>query len=272
MQLQGIVKPIPAGGKLVKSHELIIERILEGWHDTKGKLPVTVLYGVDEAGKQSIAQNACAQKGLSLWHLPAELIPQKPDEAQTLAELWTRESALLGGGLFISARAEEAVLKNAARFIDDVPGPVFLAARERWQGTDGFMLAFEVDKPLKMEQKRFGSRLWRIELLNKHEVIPALVGQFNLGAAAIEAVVSEAKFLEKEGAALPVALWQAACEATRPEISSSPQIKPKAEMAGLVLPLREKQLLEEIALVVAQRLRVYEEWGFERVSAAGAWG
>jgi len=270
-QLQGIVKPTTCKSQLVNSHQQILETILAIWQPTKQKLPLIQMFGADENGKQSIVQHACAQTGLELWCLPAELIPQKPEETQELANLWTRESALLGAGIFVSAEdADAGVMKGVVGFIESVPGPVFLSTRERRQVAIDSAVSLEVNKPLKIEQRHLWESYLANESLNQHGVISGLVGQFDLNASAIKTIIQDAKLLVKGGATLTEALWQSACAVTRPKISElAQQITPKATLNSLVLPQREKQLLEGIALHVAQRQKVYGEWGFENASSRG---
>jgi AAA+ superfamily predicted ATPase len=270
-QLQGLIKPAPHADMLVESHKRIIVKILAAWQDAKAKLPLIQLYGPDEAGKLAIAQQACAQTGLSLWTLPAELIPQKAEEAQALAELWTREAALIRAGLFVSAEETEAAMQRTIlRFIDNLASPVFLGSRIRWLQEISPRVLLEVNKPLRKEQRL----LWQSSMAGQSSdldsVFDALVGQFDLSMLAIQSAAHEAALLRKEGMNLPDSLWRAACEVSRPRISELAQrIIPKATMDGLVLPEREKQLLKELAFHIVQRHKVYSEWGFESASGRG---
>ena len=50
-----------------------------------------------------------------------------------------------------------------------------------------------------------------------------------------------------------------------------PLITLKPNIDYLVLPKREKQLLREIAIHVAQRTKVYEEWGFGFLQQVKVW-
>lgn len=270
-QLRGIVKPVQESDMLVESHERVIRRILAICQDAKGKMPLIQLCGQDEVSKLSIGQSALAKIGLGVWLLPAELIPPKPDEAAALIQLWTREAALLGAGLYISAEdAEQATQKTIIRFAEDIPGPVFLGTRDRWQILANNAVFLEVNKPLLTEQRQ----LWQTNIKGENSsldaTVSALVGQFNLNTSAIKAAAQNATLLEKEGVSLQDALWQSACVVSRPRISElAQQITPKATLDCLVLPKREKQLLKEIAVHVAQRHRVYGDWGFQNFSSRG---
>jgi hypothetical protein len=270
-QLQGLIKSSSANSTLIESHRAIVDKILSVWPNAKAKLPTIELYGPDEAGKLAIAQGACAQTGLRMWILPAELIPQKADEAEVLAQLWTREAALLGAGLFVSAEETEMVVQRGVlRFIDRVASPVFLSSRDRWLTDTSSRVLLEVNKPLRAEQRLLWQSSIAAQSTDLDSVIDVLVGQFDLNASAIQTAAYEANLLTKGGASLPQALWQAASSVSLPRISELAQrMTPKATIDSLVLPQREKLLLQEIVLHVAQRHKVYDDWGFENTSGRG---
>ena len=55
--------------------------------------------------------------------------------------------------------------------------------------------------------------------------------------------------------------------AVRPRMAElAQQIIPKAKIDDPGLPIREKNLLHDIAVQVKQRDKVYEEWGFKKIS------
>jgi len=279
-KLEGIIKSVSNKNNnesTVESHLRIVDKILFAWHNhnncDKEQLPLIQLCGVDEAGKLSIAQTALAAKHLNIWQLPAELIPQKPRETTALAQLWNREAALLNAGLFITTEdtTETQTQKNTLRFIDQLLNPVFLSTTQRWQTPNNNTITLQVNKPLKHEQRQ----LWQTNIKNPDphlpQVISALVNQFNFNASAIKATTNEA-VLHGNDANLSTqeVLWEAACAVSRPKfLQLAQQITPKATLDNLVLPEREKQLLKEIIIHVAQRHKVYEEWGFEDKNSRG---
>jgi len=74
----------------------------------------------------------------------------------------------------------------------------------------------------------------------------------------------------KEGGNLYDALCEASRAVTRPKLGElAQQIHPRAALEDLVLPEREKRLLRELALHVAQRHTVYTEWGFDTKISQG---
>ncbi|MCL2643236.1 MAG: ATP-binding protein [Candidatus Bathyarchaeota archaeon] len=298
--LQGIIKPAPNSEPPVESHMHLANQILSTWHndENKEKIPLIQLYGVDETGKLSIAQTTLTTQQLRLWHLPAELIPQKPPETTALAQLWTREAALLGAGLLITTTTTENTPNNTPdnaaqtqratlRFIEQTSSPIFLSTNEQWQipNNNPPTLTLQVNKPLKTEQQQ----LWQTNLQNHpplnqdpnlQNTISALVHQFNFNASTIKTTINNATQQQHNnknnsddnvaGLSTHNMLWESACAVSRPKfLNLAQQITPKATFENLILPEREKQLLKEIIIHVAQRHKVYHEWGFENKNNRG---
>lgn len=271
-KLRGILRWIRGNSAIVESHEVLKRKILPQLHNDREKMPIIQLWGSDDASKISIAKNACAQMGLDLWLLPGELVPTRTEDMESFISIWTREAALLASGLYIVAEEVEPVAQRTVRHLTEaIPGPIFLGTRERWGVLDPRTVTLEVKKPEKAEQRK----LWKVHLPtyvdspNERE-ISKLTSEFNLNADSIQAAIEEASSLTNGGEELYEALWNACRSGTRPRLSQlAQQITPRAKMYDLVLPEREKQLLHEIAIHVAQRDRVYEEWGFEEKSSRG---
>ncbi len=304
--LQGMLKAVRVQIPfIVASHKLLTERILLAWssnsnnenimkkqknkkkkenNNNKEKFPCIKLWGTDKTSKMNIAKWACNEIGLDLWHIPGELIPTKPEEMQSFIQLWTRESALLGSGLYISAEdVVEPAVQNSIRQLvveeeqHQVPRPLFLGTNEPWSILKDPTITIEVKKPLKEEQ----CQIWK-SCLGEGEYsfyynnefsseISKLVSQFDLNAYAIQAAAMEALLSMKcDGASLPSAIWKSSRAAARPRMAGlAQQIIPKARLNDLVLPAREKHLLDDIAVQVKQKDKVYEEWGFEKISGRG---
>jgi SpoVK/Ycf46/Vps4 family AAA+-type ATPase len=153
--------------------------------------------------------------------------------------------------------------------MNGIAGPVFLSINEPWKDGVNSALLFDVSKPTKPEQRK----LWNI-LLQKSipsaeddsyldREVMRVVNQFNLNTSSIQLAVSEADLAIKSGKNLRQALWSASLGRARPRLSELAQrIVLTASLDDLVLPEKEKQLLQSIVASVKQRYRVYEEWGF----------
>ena len=89
-----------------------------------------------------------------LWRIPWEIIPERREEQEPMAQIWSRESALMNAGIYIMTYdAEPAVQKVIRRFMNSVAGPVFLSTNEPWKADDNAnsTLSFDVSKPTKAE-------------------------------------------------------------------------------------------------------------------------
>lgn len=272
-QLRTMLRPVRENVPLVSSHKCLVERILLSWRTSKGKLPAIQLLGIDETSKLAIAQKACAGLGLTLWQLPAEMIPTKADEMDSFIQLWTREAALLESALYISVEdIDSSIQKNIARLVYDIPGPIILGTREKLHVVDDQSdISFEVKKPTKMEQFELWQSFLGEPSQSLNATISKVVSQFDLNASAVQLASKKAFLLSSsDGITLPRALWDASLEVSRPRLNElAERIVPKAKMDELVLAEQEKRLLCEISIHVAQRTKVYEEWGFESSSSRG---
>ncbi|HEV2389833.1 MAG TPA: AAA family ATPase, partial [Nitrososphaerales archaeon] len=273
-QLEGLVRPVGEQGSIVSSHERIVKRVVLLWKEAQNRVPIVQLWGQDETNKLTIAKKACAEVGLGLWQVPAELVPTKADEMERFVRLWTREAALLGSGLYISAEdTDSPAQKSLRRLLDAIPGPAFLGTREPWGELEQRSVSIEVKKPEKQEQRS----LWRKYLgpagsassLNE-QGLSKLVGQFDLNEHSIRLAAANGVSAVKDGGDVYEALSEASRAATRPRLGElAQQISPRATLDDLVLPEREKRLLRELALHVAHRHTVYTEWGFEAKVSRG---
>lgn len=266
--LQGIVEQVRSGAPFAESHDAAADVILSAWKSTR---PLRAqLVGPDDASKKTVAGVVCQQLGLNLWQIAGDLVPQRPDELESLAQLWDRESALLGAALYVQASdLEPAAEKIIRRFLASMAGPAFLSISQRWP-QEGFMPAVEVSKPAKLEQRL----LWE-SLLGSGEndlagAVSRVVNQFDLSTASIQSAASDALLAMSKGMDPAGALWAAGRKAAGPSMSHLAQrIAARATMDDLILGQKEKDLLRSIIASARQRFRVYEEWGFARSGDRG---
>jgi AAA+ superfamily predicted ATPase len=264
-QLQGFVRPARTVAILAESHMRLVGRIMLALNGRGGKRPAVLLWGADGTGKLAIAGRVCAELGLDLWQAPADLLPSKADEVDSFVQLWTRESALLGAGLYISAEdAEPATQRLVRRLADEIPGVLFVGTSDRWPQTSSATVTLEVKKPEKEEQRRIWNACLGELSAGLDDEVSRLVSQFDLSSSSIQAAAEEALLSVKNGGhSLPSALWESSRVASRPKMSDLAQhISPKARMEDFVLPEREKLLIRDIAIHVRQRDKVYREWGW----------
>ncbi len=270
-QLNGILIPVYENSELLDSHRSVVEKILLLLQNGERKMPLVQLLGAEES-KLTVAKNACSQLGLNLWQMDGEFIPSKYDEIEALIRVWCREAALLDSGLYISAEdVEPATQKIIRRFIEQIPGLVFIGVREPWASMKLQTISIQIKKPTKSEQQKLWSALLALGLEEPDQKeISNITGQFNLSAQSIHESSKTAFKLSKNNSEIYKTLWNTCRTANRPRLSELAQeIIPTATMKDLVLPEKEKQLLNEIAIHVAQRSKVYGEWGFEAKSSRG---
>ncbi|MGD1992200.1 MAG: ATP-binding protein [Anaerolineae bacterium] len=237
-----------------------------------GPPPFIQLVGPDSLSKQLVAGHAAMSLGLDLYRMPAELLPERPAELETLVRLWQRESILMPVALYLDAQEADGEASREEdrrgeppihRFLSRNPGLVFLSTREVRPRLGRSHLPIDVDKPTVAEQRA----AWAGVLSLAADDTPAqLAGQFNLnlvtihqiGEAALAAPVGEGQSLDDR-------LWGACLAHTRPRMDQLAQrIDPKATWGDIVLPEEQSTLLHQIADQVGRRVRVYDEWGFRQ--------
>jgi hypothetical protein len=231
---------------------------------------VVQLVGPDTLSKQLVAGHTAAALDRQVVRLPAESLPARADELETLARLWERESILLPIALYLDAHDELTAWPTADgqapslhRFLARCTGLVFLDTREVRLGLGRYSLPFDVDKPTPAEQQA----AWQTALGPEASESPGcLASQFNLNLPTIQLIAQAAQAEAMEGALdLGQRAWRACLVRTRPHLDVLAQrIEPIATWDDIVLPETERKLLEQIASQVSQRSRVYDEWGFRQ--------
>jgi len=228
--------------------------------------PVVQLLGIDGSTKQMIAGYASHELGKMLYYLPIQLIPQQLGEMETFSRLWQRECNLLSLALYLDVHEFDHAQTSAqasflSRFLDTSPGTFFMDARDRWTDLIRESIVLETAKPKTSEQQA----AWSNALGLRSDGIPAkLACQFDLNLSTINQI-AQRELHESDGGSLPLEerLWRACRESTRPTLDGLAQpLKPVATCEDIVLPKKEKDLLELIARQVKYRCRVYDKGGF----------
>ena len=236
--------------------------------------PIVQLLGPDGLSKQVVAQTAAEGLGRVAFRLPAENLPSDAGQLEQIGRLWARESVLQPVALYLDAQeadGEGAATPPWQRFLSHSGGIFFLATREARPGL-GHVAAIEIERPTPAEQVE----LWAEALADADAAETTagsprlLASQFNLNAMTIRAVAAQAgAAADADDAPLDHdRLWDACLANTRPRLDLLAQrIEPKATWDDIVLPPDAEEPLRQIAAQVAQRHRVYDEWGFrERLS------
>ncbi|MEO8972505.1 MAG: ATP-binding protein [Ktedonobacteraceae bacterium] len=264
--------------QLSLSHEHLVKTIIRHWERSEQAFPLIQLVGPDALSKQLVAFYASTALQQHLYRMPVEMLPQQAADLETLARLWHRESLLLPLALYLDAQesdgggAAEGQTQSLVRFLSRSEGVFFLGVRETWARVGRANIALDVAKPTSAEQQA----AWQIALGDQAGDIPVqLAGQFHLNVTTIHRIARERleqlehaqQQQQGESDASPVSLidllWESCRIVTRPRLDMLAQrLDLKATWDNLVLPPEETDMLHQIADQVAQRGKVYEEWGF----------
>jgi hypothetical protein len=264
--LAGLVQPLQKPAPLTEEHTRIAARAAAAWREARaGSLPVIQLCGDDPAATRALAHAVAAAVGLRLVALPAASVPVAPAELDLFIRLWEREAALGRTALLVEwddADAPEAArLPAVTRLVERARAAIVLAGRQRRALTGRATVTFDVRRPGMAEQRLIWQRALAQAGVSVNGRVEALVSQFNLGTAAIDAAVAEALGRGEHDAA--GALWEACRYQARPRMENlARRIEPAATWDDLVLPDAQLATLQQIAAHARQRARVYETWGF----------
>ena len=276
-RLEDHLEPVERGADLVPSHAALVDRIVDSWAlASTPRLPAIELYGPDRDSKRGILAAVCARLNLVLYALPAHVLGQAGDEL-LLARLITREAVLGSAALMVECEESDgdaASTQATRRLIERVGAPLFLTRSHRGAPLRRRTLGFEVRRPTRPEQLA----LFRSALdlssdggdANALHWIDRVAAQFDLGAPAIRAAGAATRAALPDGAEPGRRLWDACRVQSRTRLDELAQrIDSGVGWDDLALPPLQRRMLEDIALRVRQRTRVYETWGFGHKSTRG---
>ncbi|MCX2864882.1 ATP-binding protein [Paucibacter sp. PLA-PC-4] len=252
---------------------------------------VAVLRGAHRDSKRQVAGACAAALDLHLYRLSADALNAAPQELDTLARLWHRESLLLPLMLYVDAHdldrsgGPEGAPARLARLLVRTGGRIIVDTRDGLVLPEPAALTLDIAKPSAGEQRE----AWR-EVIESLGGVPAeagpadeddeeddpvatmaddlagqLAAQFDLSQPEIEAIghATARGTPPADARALKAALWRAGMQGTRPHLERLAQrLDAKATWGQIVLPEAEMAQLRQIAAQVRSRSRVYDEWGF----------
>jgi hypothetical protein len=234
--------------------------------------PAVNLAGPRGAGKQCVAAALCESIGLRLFGLDYHRLPDPGAERQEMLRLLEREAALLQFAVYLDTTEADPADRAAALLLDEVIEHlgVFLivGSAERWSSRRE-ILAVRVPKPDSVAKRA----LWQAALEGEQHSLDGRIGaavqQFDFGPQMILQAVAAAKNRARlrtpdDGCEItPDDLWEACRDQAGWRLDDLAQrILPCYSWDDIVLPGEVTRLLREIAAQVAQRVKVYEEWGF----------
>ncbi|NDJ78499.1 MAG: ATP-binding protein [Chloroflexi bacterium] len=261
------LEPLRDIGELPPSQLDTLEQVRFHIRNGAGRQPVIQLVGPDSHSKQLIAGGVALLEERRLYRLPAGLLPRQSQDLELLARLWERESRLSNVALYVDAREVDVsnpadeLAQHLKRLLFLVEGLVLLDTRIVWPGLGAPSVTIDVNRPTPVEQRA----AWEIMVGATAPDSPAqLAGQFNLNLDTIAGIaISAAARQAESGGYLDDLLWDTCLGHTRPQLDTLAQrIDVKAGWDDIILPKEQKAILSQIADQVAQRTRVYDEWGF----------
>lgn len=286
-RLMDLTQPVQPGGALVASHRAQADQIVAAWGQAASRtaLPAVQLVGEGSAAKRAVAAEACAQSGLRLLALPAEALPAASGELEPLVRLWEREAALTGAALLLDCdgldsagpeggNAERAGI--AARFVERISGPLFVAVPERRSFRQRPVLTLEIGKPALEEQHALWEAALGPEAAALNGALAHLTAHFDVGLEAVRAAslsaLAETARLAAHGEPPPLqtALWDACRMQARTSLDNLAQrVEARTTWDDLVLPAPQRDILLDILANVRRRSTVYQTWGFGGRSTRG---
>lgn len=250
---------------LVPSHEAIAHQIIQLWQQAQGQLPIIQLCGTNDETKRAIAQHIAHHFQATLLIVAAELLPKQGEALTLLQCLLEREWQLNRAMMMVELDEEEHPAPGILRLMDSLQVPVLFSTISRHPQRHRTLITFEVNAPTHSEQENLWlNRLMAETTEERSQIAPhqldQLVSNFNLTSgqirtAAIAWITETPANFEQ--------LWEVCRRQSRPRLDELAQrIEARAGWDDLVLPERERQILQMITAQVRQRMQVYQKWGF----------
>ncbi len=257
-----------AGARLTADQDALAAR-LAGFLSDATDTRVLGLVGPRRAGKRAVARALAARLGLVACELDLARMPASPAERDEVLGLLEREAGLARLAYYVDMSSLDRNDRAAVSLADDIAERLnaFLIVGGVVRHPTGTpMPSTTVPKPDAVAQRE----LWRANLSGTDASdadIDRLVQQFDLGPTEIERCARGARTdarLEAGSDAPPTVarVWRACREEAGRAIDALGQrIVPCYGWDDLVVPADVLQRVREIAAQVANRSRVYEDWG-----------
>jgi hypothetical protein len=270
-RLQPFLRRVEPKQELPESHRDAAERLAALLLQTgDDRMPLVHVCGQGPAAARSIAASGCQSCGFELHAMRAADIPTSGTERAALSRLWEREAALSDAALLVEA-ADGENEGPLASFLETT-NSLLLVAGTRVPRLERRVLRCDY------AQSTFAERAaaWETALgplaSRMNGGVRRIASQFRIDSDAIADVAAEATPLAPAVSVPEIEqhIWRSCRNRTRGGLDRLAQhIEPRAEWNDLVLSDEGATALRSIAAQVRHQARVYEEWGFARVSARG---
>ena len=282
-RLVGMVEPISFSEQLVPSHQQLVEQIKAIWlEEENAQRSVIQLCGQEESSKRAIASAICDSIGINLHAISAATIPTEINQLHLIQCLWERESALTSSALLLNCDQLETSNvdkeRAIARFIETINRPLIITSRDRRRQRRRPLITFDVHRPTSEEQRLIWNNSLGEVAVNLNGYIDTLISNFNLSSPSIQAVSLKVKSLRNKNQnnrsesslSIQNQLWNICRIQARPRLDELAQrIDSISNWDDLILPEKESSILQDIAIHVRQKAKIYEQWGFAAKSRRG---
>ena len=259
--------------ELSPSYRVIAQQIVALWGMTAAQpRPLVALCG-DGAIAQTIGSVVCDHLGWQLMRLPTILLPTEPRELRQFQRLWEREAILSNNVLFVDdarhTTQEPGQQAAITQFLDTLTTPAILSSRDRRPQLRRGIATFDIPALSHLEQLA----LWQQQLGETAKdftaELPHIANQFKLSPDAIQTVCKQFK-APNANSPSQNSLWNLCRTQARPQLDNLAQrIVPQATWDDLILPNRQKQVLQDMAACLQYQAQVYQTWGFAQKGDRG---
>ncbi|WP_008319102.1 ATP-binding protein [Leptolyngbya sp. PCC 6406] len=263
---------------LTPSHQTIADQMVALLRHRKYPAQVQ-LCGSEVEQKWSIIATVSTQLNQPVYVLTNRAIPHEISDIKRFIMRWQRWVALSPSLLLIDAdqqmdHVEGSPLSLLDFLLRTLNSPIILSTTERRYVPQCALVSFDVARLSYRERLTLWESALGDNTAKLNGQLHRIVSQFNLPPATIEAAGVSIQQLDTEDPQgdnpFTEKLWQFCRTQARPQLDNLAQrIDTTATWDDLVLPHREKGILQMIATQVQQRAKVYEEWGFSRKSQRG---
>ncbi|HEX8162183.1 MAG TPA: AAA family ATPase [Pyrinomonadaceae bacterium] len=266
-----VIRPAP----LTDEQEELVAKLQQSLESGSagGTWPALNLVGPPGSGKAAVALALCERLNLKLYGLDPARMPSTSPEWQEALRLLEREALLSQFALYIDSTkfdspAEPQSASRLSDLLERLGVFLIIGSHERFQ-TRRKNIGLHLSKPDAAGQRILWERALAGLPLSANGAIERIVQQFDFGPRDVAETVAAARgyaALRADGGDPVLAsddLWRACREQAGWRLDELAQrIPPCHTWDDIVLPDDTFRQLQEIAAQVANRAKVYEEWGF----------
>ncbi|MEE8057939.1 MAG: ATP-binding protein [Pseudomonadales bacterium] len=277
------LKPLTPTEPVLASQQALAQTLVENGHrfGQTDPSPVQQLLAQDPHDACQVAALAAWQRGMSLYALDCYTLPGKAEELDLYRRLLSREIGLrpiillIQGERLIDSQESSGDRHALSAMLDELltqqSDQCLLYATQTLDPLTVPLHAMTLKHPDQAEQVI----LWQHALGSAaRDIEPALqqlTQQFALSGQQIQAVASTLGGPGEPPAsdtpqALTTRLWRHARQQSQRNVHQLAQVLAPGELVwdDLVLPPQEQQILRDMIDQIAQRQRVYQQWGFAK--------